>query len=172
MGMTRMLSRTAAKRNRQRITVAGVLVAGMLVAGCSPSLTPLYRDFDASVGPDEPTAATLAVGERIRRAVLAAGWELTESPADNVVATVPKVVRRWGLYRTEVYIEVTPVNRTYVRVLVHPYRVYFTGHRSKMPFLKRSIRNAVFPDLREAFEAEGIVDVGYARERDGVRDGQ
>lgn len=97
----------------------------------------------------------------------AAGWTLAdESPAANVVTTEPRVVRRFGLYRTEVSIEVSPINTSYVRVFVNPYRVYFTGHRSKMPYLKRSIRNAVFPTLDVAFEAEGLVDIGNAVQRD------
>ena len=166
----------------RRLRIGVVLWVGVtMLVGCSPSLAPLYRDFEAAAttgtstesgatGPT-PTSASESIEARIRRAVLASGWELKDSAADNVVATEARVVRRWGLYYTEVSIEVTPVNTSFVRVLVHPYRVYFTGHRSKMPFMKRSIRKAVFPELGAAFEAEGIVDVGYAQKRDGVSDG-
>jgi hypothetical protein len=151
--------------------MGGVLIIIAATAGCSPSLAPLYRDFDAAGAEPEPTSANESIDARIRRAVAQAGWEFVESAAPNVIATKARIVRRFGLYYTEVSIEVSPVNQTYVRVLVHPYRVYFTGHRSKMPFMKRSIRNAVFPDLGAAFEAEGIRDVGYAQKRDGVSDG-
>lgn len=160
------------------------LLALAFLTGCSPSLAPLYVDFDAGkavrnasnaddtsgvLGADampQPTRASLDIDARIRRAVQNAGWEVTNSVAENVVATEPRLVNRWGLYYTEVSIEVSRVNDTFVRVLVHPYRVYFTGHRSKMPFLKRSIRRAVFTDLEESFDAEGIVAIGNAVERD------
>lgn len=158
-----------------RLSRAPLFVAAMLVVGgCTPSLAPLYGDFryvapdsaEEAAGADRPPTELLV--EEIREGVLEAGWTLAESPAPNVIATEPKTVSRWGLYRVEVYIEVSPISGHYVRVLVHPYRVYFTGHRSKMPFLKGSIRRAVFPDLRRAFEPRGIIDVGNARERDGI----
>ncbi len=178
MERTKSLGRRT--RFRFYLLVAAVALPGL--SACSPSLVPLYRDFEAGVSPDSgatsdtatnpgtPSTPVETLEARIERAVLAAGWELSDAPASNVTATQARVVRRWGLYHTEVSIEVSPVNRNYVRVLVHPYRVYFTGHRSKMPFLKRSIRKAVFDDLQRTFEDEGIHDVGYAFERDGLAD--
>ena len=176
--LPRSVATRTSRRRRSRGATFAALAAVVLVSACSPSTAPLYRDFESvaidSASSERATARatpiTADLVERIRRAVTAAGWTLADAPAANVVSTEPQVVRRFGLYRTEVSIEVSPINTSYVRVFVHPYRVYFTGHRSKMPYLKRSIRKAVFPDLSVAFDAEGLVDVGNALQRDDVED--
>ena len=145
------------------IAFAAVLAAVMLTA-CSPSFAPLYTDYEY----DAETATTDSTIARLERAVAAAGWKVDVPPAPNVVATNERTFNRWGLYDIRINLELIPINDRYVRLMIHPYRVYFTGNRSKMPFLKRSIRRAVVPDLTEALEKENLVPIGSAVERDKV----
>ena len=159
--------------------------------GCAPSFSPLYRDFDVS--PDltdravaesqeaqEGSAAAEVRGaterddetqnnevyERIRTALAAAGWEEGPQAAPNVVSTEPRTLSDWGLYRVLVSLDVVPIGDRHVRVLFHPVRRYFTGGRSKIPYLNSGLRQALLPALNEAFEAQGLYPIGTPRERD------
>lgn len=153
-----------ATRLRPRDFGVGLIVAvlfSLATAGCSPSLAPLYTDFEAvaNVVPND----TLLV--RIERAIESAGWTQVDSPADNVVATEERTISKWGLYDVRVSIELAPVTDQYVRVFINPYRVFVTGSRSKMPYLKRGIRRSVVPELERALAQEGIEPIGSAVER-------
>lgn len=130
-------------------------------SACSPSLAPLYTDFE-TIENEVPNDSILV---RVERALVTAGWTQSESAARNVVATEERIINRWGLYDVRVSIELAPVTDRYVRVFIHPYRVYVTGARSKMPFLKRRIRRAILPDLAKALEIENIEPIGSAVER-------
>jgi len=145
-----------------RPSVTAILLV-LLLGGCAPAISPLYRDYAYEDG-REPgrTVEHLAVG----RALEAAGWTTRPGPAETVWATEPRTFRQWGLYRVEVELEVAPVSGPYVRVLVHPYRRYFTGGRSKIPYLRRGLARAVLEPLTEALEAEGLAFLGTARQRD------
>jgi hypothetical protein len=148
------------------------LCLAVLFAGCAPSLSPLYRDYDV-----EP-ASTVANSERstdetdsdiydrIRAALASAGWNETPSAAPNAVSTKSRQLSNWGLYRVVVSLDVVPVGEQHVRVLFHPARVYFTGGRSKIPYLGSGMRSALLPELNEAFEAQGLYPIGTPRERD------
>ncbi|QXD14308.1 hypothetical protein GQ464_012760 [Rhodocaloribacter litoris] len=130
-------------------------------AGCSPSLSPLYRDYEvAGAG-----AATDLRG-RIEVALRQAGWHLVEADAPNVVATEARTITNWGLYKVQASLEVAPLGERHVRVFIHPYRKFFTGGRSKIPYLRGSLRRAILPALTRAFEAQGLRMIGSAVERD------
>ena len=78
-------------------------------------------------------------------------------------------IRNWLLYKVVVQVEAVPIGAQHVRLFVHPYRVYPSGSRSKIPFLKRSIRRRVVRDIDRVFESHGLVAVGTDMSRDEVR---
>ena len=138
------------------------VLAGLLalsLSACSPSLSPLYRDYEIR-NADRPLA------ERIEDALAEAGWQSTPSSAPYALATQERKVRSWGLYSVVVSLEAVPVGGSYVRLYLHPYRKYFTGNRSKIPFLKKSLQRTLLKDLNEAFETRGMVAIGTGLERD------
>lgn len=142
--------------SRTFLLLAFVAVLG---AGCSPSLSPLYRDY--VVDPvDTPVEA------RIDAALRAAGWMPQPGEAPNVIATQERTLNHWGLYRIVASLEVVPIGDDYVRLFVHPYRHYVTGARSKIPFLKRGLRGRVLKDLNKAFTEHGLKALATATERD------
>lgn len=136
-----------------------ILATSLFLSACSPSLSPLYRDYtivpEESAGPSEDD-----VYARILRALEEAGWQPAEPATENVVATEMRTLRRWGLYRTVAYLEAAPVSGEYVRLFIHPYRRFITGGRSKIPYLTRSLRGQILPDINEAFEKHGLKPVG------------
>lgn len=138
-----------------------VCLLGMLSA-CTPRLVPLYRDYEVRAN-DGP------VRDRIEAAFIQAGWPLGPSSAPNVVSTEERTLRNWGLYRVVATLEAVPVGDEYVRLYVHPYRNYFTGNRSKIPFLNGSLRSRLLPALNEAFQEQGFTLVGTPFDR---RDGR
>jgi hypothetical protein len=104
--------------------------------------------------------------ERIARGLEQAGWSVADASLPRTVTTEERTLSHWGLYRVEASLEVVPLGSGHVRVMIHPYRAFFTGSRSKMPFLKRSLQRSILPDLNEAFAAEGLQVAGTAIQRD------
>ncbi len=137
-----------------------VVAAVVILAGCAPSISPLYRDYDLR----EATADD--VRDRILAALGDTRWRVVPTPTPHVVATDTVTLQRWGLYRVEVSLEIAPVGKRYVRVLIHPYRRYFTGARRKIPYFKRRLRRSILPELARAFESQGLYAIGSAMERD------
>ena len=142
-----------------------ILFVAVILTGCSPRLSPLYRDYEVTVEEDLSDAL---VSERIDRGLKAAGWSPIEGITANVIATESRQFREWGLYKIVVELEVAPVSGDYVRLLIHPYRVYFTGKRSKIPYLRGSLARSVLKELHEEFEQEGLSFIGTAQSRDKV----
>ena len=144
------------------------LLMVLLLSGCSPRLSPLYRDYEvtatAPAGADEDRAVIL---DTIREGLIDAGWTPRDGVTDNVVATESRAFRQWGLYAIEVELEVAPVGGDYVRLLVHPYRIYFTGAKRKIPYLRASLARPVLKDLHAAMEERGLKHIGTAQTRDG-----
>jgi len=139
----------------------------LVVSGCTPRLTPLYRDYDVvSDTVDSVDTPDAELIQRIERSLEAASWKLVDGATDNVVATAPRTFRRWFIYDVEVEMEILPMGGEYVRMLINPYRVFFTGKRRQIPYLRRSLARSAFRDLNKAFEAEGLVLVGTAQSRD------
>ena len=152
------------------LTVIALLV---LLSGCSPRLSPLYRDYEVKAGDSaaDVEAATMPddhaeVMERIKAGLDAAGWTVADAVTSNVIAAEPRKFREWGVYSIEVDLEVAPVGGNYVRLFVHPYRIYFTGAKRKIPYLRGSLARSVLKDLHEAFEAQGLEHIGTAQTRD------
>ena len=123
-----------------------VLILTLTVIGCSPTLYPLYRDYEHDYHGDVPLS-------QIEEALIEAGWELLPSSLPNAVSTVNRQIRNWLLYKVVVQVEAVPIGAQPVRLFVHPYRVYPSGSRSKIPFLKRSIRRRVIHDIERVFES-------------------
>lgn len=152
-----------------------------VLSGCAPSFSPLYRDYDIEPPQEAARTDTASTDEeasregeeagqeiyaRIRAALADAGWVEAEPAAPNVVSTEPRQLSDWGLYQVLVSLDIVPLGDRHVRVLFHPARRYFTGGRSKIPYLDSGMRRALLPDLNEALEAQGFVPIGTPRERD------
>jgi len=152
-----------------------------LLGGCAPSFSPLYRDYDVEPASnrDQAEYAVTSSAERqdtertdddlyarIRAALADAGWTETDSAAPNAVSTETRSLSNWGIYRVVVSLDVVPVGEHHVRVLFHPARRYFTGGRSKIPYLDSGLRRALLPDLNEALSKQGLYPIGTPRERD------
>ncbi|MDA0378140.1 MAG: hypothetical protein O2899_01500 [Bacteroidetes bacterium] len=139
----------------------------LLLTGCSPRLSPLYRDYEvtaaAPAGADEERAVIL---DTIREGLEDAGWTVKDAVTDNVVATESRAFRQWGVYAIEVDLEVAPVGGDYVRLLVHPYRIYFTGAKRKIPYLRASLARSVLKELHASMEERGLKHIGTAQTRD------
>lgn len=150
--------------------LAAIIAALILLTGCSPRLSPLYRDYEVQAATNADTEEVVddhaAVMERIRAGLRDADWEIGESVTPNVVAAEPRQFREWGLYSIEVELEVAPVGGNYVRLFVHPYRIYFTGAKRKIPYLRGSLARSVLKDLHAAFEKQGLEHIGTAQTRD------
>ena len=141
-----------------------VALAVLAALACSPSLYPLYRDYEVNQHP-------APIRQRLETALANAQWELVDHGAPNTVATAPRRLRHWGLYSIVVSIEAVPVGDRHVRLFVHPYRYYVTGGRSKIPYLKGSIRRRVMAELDATLEAQGLaaIGTGVSRDRAGRR---
>lgn len=135
------------------------LSALLLLSACSPSLAPLYRDYE--VGQNEEN-----LDARIHAALQEAGWTIIEGEAPQAIATEARTLSNWGLYRVTASLEVVPLGADHVRVMIHPYRKFLTGSKSKIPYLSRGLRSNLVPDLRAAFTDQGLVAVGNPMERD------
>ncbi|MFQ5569456.1 MAG: hypothetical protein ACE5G0_07260 [Rhodothermales bacterium] len=138
------------------------LLASLLVvtlSACSPSLSPLYRDYEVQ-------AETRPVEERIERALSETGWKTVSASTPNAVSTEERKVSSWVIYRVFVSLEVVPIGDEYVRLYFHPYRKYFTGGRSKIPYLNKSLRRSLLRDLNAAFREQGLIAIGTGIDRD------
>ena len=137
----------------------------LFLSGCSPKLSPLYRDY--AVNPvEEGTSNGESIFERMEKGLESAGWTPIEGVTPNVLATEMRRFREWGLYSVEVELEVAPIGGDYVRLLIHPYRIYFTGAKSKVPYLRGSLARSVLKDLHAAFDEQGLTFIGTAQSRD------
>jgi len=139
-----------------------VLLSILTAISCSPVLHPLYRDFEHDLTGKLPL-------DYIQSALVEAGWELADAPSPNAVATTERTIRDWFLYKIVVQVEVVPIGAQYVRLFVHPYRVYLTGSRSKIPFLKSGIRRRIIHDIDRVFESYNLIAAGTDMSRDQVR---
>ncbi len=131
----------------------------LFLSACSPSLYPLYRDYSV-----EPHAE--AVETRIQNALASSGWVRVPAAAPNVIATNERRVRHWGVYSIEVSLEAIPIGGGHVRLLVHPYRKYVWGTRSKVAFLNGTIRRSILRDFDSAMAAQELIAVGTGVSRD------
>ena len=142
-----------------------ITTTALTLAACAPSVSPLYRDYEVrAVRASEE--ASPDVYARIRAALAKAGWTETEADAPNIVSTEPRQISGWGLFRTEVALDVAPIGDSHVRVLFHPIRYSFLGGRTKIGYLGRGARRSILPDLNAAFEEQGFEVLGTAKERD------
>lgn len=137
--------------HRSSYSIAWVGLMGLLlIAGCSPSLTPLYKDYEVPETNDD-------VQVRIVEALQEAGWKMADDPVmDTVVKTEERVLNRRGIYKTLAVLEIVPVGDHFVRVLIHPYRDHLIGTKSKLPYLPGNIRRQIVPPLTESFEDVGL----------------
>jgi len=140
-----------------------LLLAAILLSGCSPRISPLYRDYEVTA---EEAASDAIVMERIEEGLQAAGWSIADPVTDNIVATDERSFRTWGLYNVRVSLEVAPIGGDYVRLMIHPCREYAWGRKSKIPYLRKSLARSVLSDLHESFEERGLAFIGTRESRD------
>ena len=147
-----------------RLAFSLLLLLSVAAAGCAPSITPLYRDFE----PERHLIASApdSVRADVRAALADAGWTVREPSVDGFVTTEERVLGERLLYRVVTSLDVALIGDRAVRVYIHPYRRYVTGSRSKLGFLSGGMERDILPDLRNAFERHGLVALGTARERD------
>ncbi len=145
-------------------TISLALLAAVLLflSACTPSLSPLYRDYEMEGKMEKD------IQDRIQTAVEAAGWKPVATEAPNAIATESRTIARWGLYKVTIALEVVPVSGEYVRVFFHPYRKYITGGRSKIPYLASNLRRSILPDLNRALADQGFRMMGIPFEKDEV----
>lgn len=139
------------------------MLAVLFVSGCSPRISPLYRDYEVTA---EYASADAEVLVRIEEGLQEAGWSLADPITDNIVATDERSFRSWGLYSVRVSLEVAPIGGDYVRLMIHPYREYAWGTKSKIPYLRRSLARSVLSDLHDTFEERGLAFIGTRESRD------
>jgi len=117
-----------------------------LSAGCSPSISPLFRDFEVGSGGQDA----------VQEALEAAGWSLDRESDRRYMTTLPRRFNNRGLMFSEVKLEVVPMAGEHVRVFFHAERVYFFGHRGDLPYLSSGLRDSIVPVLAEAFSERGM----------------
>jgi hypothetical protein len=145
-------------RTRLVKRIALYLLPLILLAGCSPSITPLFRDFEVAAGePAEPS--------EIAAALSAAGWTLVSEENAPAIRTEPRAFRKRLISHTEARLEAIPMGGQYVRVLIRADRVYVTGHRGPLGYLPEGVRREIVPPLRAAFAEHGMVLVPTTVER-------
>jgi len=146
-----------------------VVAALILLSGCTPRLSPLYRDYSI----DKPPANDEPINTRIADALEEGGWTVVDGVTANVVATNSRKFNSWIVYSIEVELEVAPVGDGYVRVFIHPYRHYFTGARGKLPYLRKGLAREIMKTIEEPFETQGLQFAGTAQSRDkAYREGE
>jgi hypothetical protein len=133
-----------------RFRLAALLLVGLLpLGGCAPTLAPPYLDYAAS----DTEAANR--DESLKNSLTQAGWQVDMEAATGLLTTLPRTISHAGIYRTVVYLEVLPLASDRVRVLIHPYRVYFDGARSKLGYLPSGVKREIETPLLEAMRANG-----------------
>ncbi len=170
---------------KARVRLALVLlVVSVFWVGCSPTMTPLYRDFEvqadaagtATDGTATDGTATAgkvllseeAILDRIRAGFQEAEWPVSEGVTENTIETEPRTYRRWGIYNVQVHLEVVPIGGHYVRVMVHPYRVFFNDRSRQIGYLRGSLARSIMKDIQDPFEEQGLKFAGFAQARDAA----
>ncbi len=129
------------------------LVVMVSIVGCSPSLAPMFKDYEIA---DEEDADE-DVQQRVLSALQDVGWvPAEEAILPTVILTEERILNRRGLYKNTVVLEVLPVGDTYIRVLIHPYRDHLIGNRTKLPYLPAHIEKQIVPDLTASLESHGL----------------
>jgi len=136
-----------------------LLLALCLVAGCSPRLSPPYRDY-------EVRASAPALTAELEAAAQAAGWTLAESLDPAIVTTASRRVGEGFFSTTDAAIDLVPLEGGFVRVYVRAESRSFLGGRSKVYALDGALQNAVLGPLSDALAARGLVPLGTPRDRD------
>lgn len=142
--------------------ILGIFFLGLAMVGCSPSLSPLYRDYQVPAD----SSYTAADMSRLRSALQEAGWTVKKGDKSNVLRTQSRVVDNWLLYKIEVSLETIPINEKHVRLFIHPRRRYITGGQTKISFLKEGLREELVPPLTDALEAHGFEIANTSSSRD------
>jgi hypothetical protein len=135
-------------------------------AGCTPPTAPLYHDFEHSHQRQRDGQSTSYLLAPLAEALEAAGWTVRSSDVQGVIATEPRTVRQWGLYRIDVSLEAALVGESHVRVFIHPFRRFVTGGQSKLFALDGRLRRTLLPPLDHAFRDRGFTPLAPLRQRD------
>lgn len=151
--------------------LSSVILLGFILPGCAPSISPLFRDYQVPESLHDNFSED-DVYERIRMALAEAGWTEVESDVPDIITTAPRWSSSWGIYRTEVTLDIIPIRQRHVRILFHPIRHSLLGGRTKLPYLDSGLRSRYLRDLNNAFSAQGFEVLGTPRERDRENDAE
>lgn len=162
MSVLRIARRKAPMMPKCILGWAAILIV-LSLGACSPSLSPLYRDYQV------PAGERAALEDRIAAALEDAGWDTVATDLPNTIATEERTLSNWGIYKVTAFMEVAPLGNEYVRVFIHPYRRYVFGGKGKIPFLTGRVRSKFMPELNKAFSAHGLHLAGTPFERDDTK---
>lgn len=147
----------------RRLATFSLLVLTLAAAGCSPRLSPPYRDFEVR---DGSAAGDTSLSVRLSAAAVEAGWALAPSPTPSVVATEARRVATGVFSRTTASVELVPLHGRFVRVWVRGESHSALGGRTKVFALTPTLRARVLGPLSEALASRGLVALDTPRDRD------
>lgn len=140
---------------------AFALLLGLAIGACAPRLSPPYRDYEI-----RGTAADSSVTDRLRDAVLEAGWRLAPSMGPAVISTEARQVEEGITSSTDAALDLVSLDGGFVRIYVRAEKRSVFGGRSKVYALSPGLRDAILQPLSEALASRGLVALRTPRDRD------
>ncbi|GAB5537219.1 MAG: hypothetical protein Rubg2KO_34680 [Rubricoccaceae bacterium] len=136
-------------------------LATALLAGCAPTLSPPYRDYEvrAEVSEDSLT-------RQLVEAATDAGWTTVPAESPRVVSTASKPVGQSLFSKTSAAIDLVPLDGGFVRIYVRAEKRSVLGGRSKVFALNGSLRESVLGPISASLAERGLVALGTPRDRD------
>ncbi|MEO0557371.1 MAG: hypothetical protein AAF170_04215 [Bacteroidota bacterium] len=136
-------------------------LATALLAGCAPTLSPPYRDYEvrAEVSGDSLT-------RQLVNAATEAGWTPVPAESPRIVSTASRPVGQSLLSKTTAALDLVPLDGGFVRVYVRAERHSVLGGRSKVFALTGALRESVLGPISTSLADRGLVALGTPRDRD------
>ena len=146
-----------------RLAATGlILFAALTTSGCSPRLSPPYRDYD--VGESQPD---VPLRQRLEQAALEAGWNVRPSPlSPAVVSTEERRVNEGFFSTVDAALDLVPLDGGFVRIYVRGRKRSFLGGRSKVYALSSALRREILGPVTAALAERGLVAIDAPQERD------
>jgi len=132
-----------------------------LLAGCAPTLSPPYRDYEvrAEVSGDSLT-------RQLADAATEAGWTTVPAESPRVISTAPKPVGQSLFSTSTAALDLVPLDGGFVRIYVRAEKRSVLGGRSKVFALNGAMRESVLGPISAALADRGLVALGTPRDRD------
>lgn len=136
-------------------------LALLLLGGCSPRLSPPYRDYEVRT-----EVAEEALTRQLEEAATDAGWTTVPAETPRMVSTASRPIRAGLLSRTSAAIDLVPLDGGFVRVYVRAEKRSLLGGRSKVFALDGALRQSVLGPISASLAERGLVALGTPRDRD------